>query len=204
MIDEFYLQSPHGNTGDGLMFWALGGGYCTDLDRAEVFTRDRAQKLHEDRCGDDIPWPKAYIDQRAHLGVDHQYVRAEEAAPMLVEGCQCVVQVKGEWNGNDLIWARWPIGTSPKFEQAHRISLEHAKRLSENEIIWPLAYIETKTRRLVHQGKLSLAEALSGSGIKRFKRKRTRYTYRCEPCGRFLTESQNYGACPNCGACNAP
>lgn len=206
MSDEFYLQSPHGNTGDGLMFWALAGGYCTDLDKAEVFTRERAQKLHEDRCGDDLPWPKAYIDERSHLGVDCQYVREEEALPLLVDGCQCVMQLPRMWNGNDLIWALPHIGGTAQFEQALRLDLDGAMKAREliDLIIWPLAYIESKTRRLVHHQKLDSKEALRGSGIKRYKPKRIRYTYRCDPCGRFLTESQNYGECPNCGAENRP
>lgn len=203
MSDEFYLQSPHGNTGDGLMFWALTGGYCTDLAKAEVFTRERAQQLHDSRGGEDRPWLKAYIDERSHLGVDHQYVRQDEAAPLLVEGCVCVIQIRGEWNGNDMVWARWPIGGSPKFEQAHRMDYADAMRLSENEIVWPLAYIEGKTRRLVHHHKLSHKEAMGRSGIKLYKPKVIRNRYRCDVgCGQFLKERDFYGTCPGCGANN--
>ncbi|WP_223549353.1 hypothetical protein [Pseudomonas sp. A-B-19] len=35
MDDQIYLQDSRSNTGDGLMFWAEGGGYCSD--RGVVF-----------------------------------------------------------------------------------------------------------------------------------------------------------------------
>ncbi|VVP11680.1 hypothetical protein [Pseudomonas fluorescens] len=205
MEDQFYLQDSRSNTGDGLMFWAEGGGYCTDLGRAEIFTKARAIRYHEDR-ETDVPWPKAYIDERSHLGVDCQYVSEEEAAPLLVDGCVCVVQIKGQWNGNDLIWAKWPIGGSPKFEQAHQLDFATAQRLTEDEIIWPLTYIEGKTRHLVHAGKVSIGEALIGTGIKLIKPKKPRQqVFNCSGCGRFITDIQRYqNDCRNCGANNCP
>ncbi|MHC8293573.1 hypothetical protein [Pseudomonas sp. LB3P58] len=205
MDDQFYLQDSRSNTGDGLMFWAQGGGYCTDLGRAEVFTKARAIRYHEDRESD-VPWPKAYIDERSHIGVDCQYVREEEAAPHLIEGCQCVVQIPRQWNGNDLIWAVWPIGGSPKLERAHRMDFAETKALSDNEIIWPLTYIESKSKRLVHVQDVSIKEALRSTGIKLIKPKKPReQVFNCSGCGRFITDIQRYQEdCRNCGVDNCP
>ncbi|MFG0851903.1 hypothetical protein ACF8R4_12950 [Pseudomonas sp. FYR_2] len=38
-MTQFYLQDSRSHVGDGLMFWALGGGYTTNLDKAELFTQ---------------------------------------------------------------------------------------------------------------------------------------------------------------------
>ncbi|WP_256580059.1 hypothetical protein [Pseudomonas sp. PE-S1G-1] len=49
--------------------------YVTDLAKAQVFTREGACD-HRDT---DIPWPKAYVDARARIGVDCQCVTLSEA-----------------------------------------------------------------------------------------------------------------------------
>ncbi|KPY58719.1 Uncharacterized protein ALO46_04125 [Pseudomonas syringae pv. solidagae] len=97
-MSQFYLQDSRSHVGDGLTFWALGGGYTTNLDKAELFTAEQAAG-HRDT---DIPWPKAYIDERAHLGVDHQYISKTDVKAQPTEGCQCVLQIKNQWNGNDI------------------------------------------------------------------------------------------------------
>lgn len=42
MNQQFYLQDSRTDVGDGLMFRALGSGYTTNLDKAELFTREQA------------------------------------------------------------------------------------------------------------------------------------------------------------------
>ena len=39
MADLFYLQDSRSNVGTGAMWWQEGGGYGTNLDRAEAFNR---------------------------------------------------------------------------------------------------------------------------------------------------------------------
>ncbi|MGC0155377.1 hypothetical protein ACPRNU_23200 [Chromobacterium vaccinii] len=65
MDEQFYLQDSRGLIGDHLQFWGAGGaGYCTDLSKLEIYTRDKALAQH--RCREtDIPWPRAYIDAQA-------------------------------------------------------------------------------------------------------------------------------------------
>lgn len=77
--DQFYLQDSRQIVGNDMMWWAKGGnGYTSDVSKAEVFTRERAQRQHSDRVTD-IPWPKAYIDAKTHPVVDVQYVNHKEA-----------------------------------------------------------------------------------------------------------------------------
>jgi len=61
-----------------MSWWMEGGGYTTDINRAEVFTKDDALKLFMQR-NSDIPWPKVYIDSITRPVVDHQDTDREKA-----------------------------------------------------------------------------------------------------------------------------
>ncbi|WP_423812542.1 hypothetical protein [Pseudomonas viridiflava] len=202
-MSKFYLQDSRSYVGDGLTFWALGGGYTTNLNKAELFTADQATS-HRDT---DIPWPKTYIDERAHLGVDHQYVSKTEAAAKPTEGCQCVLQIQKQWNGNDIFFAKWPFGGTDRLERAHRLTLEAANAIGDDDLtIWPLDYIVARARRLVHRQDVDLKQALLGTGIKLSKpvKSRSRASLQnCSGCGRFVS-SPSYDDCRNCGADNRP
>jgi len=75
---DFYLQDKRGYVGNDMLFWANGGGYTTDVSKAEVFTQERAFNQHRSRPTD-VPWPKDYIDSKTRPAVDHQYVNIDEA-----------------------------------------------------------------------------------------------------------------------------
>lgn len=114
--DEFYLQDSRSYVGNDVLWWAKGGGgYTTDLSKAEVFTLAQAQWLHEARCSD-IPWPKDYIDARTRPAVDMQYIKRDEAIPgsgiklvkppkqkpdqLRCEGCGRVMSMVQFYSGN--------------------------------------------------------------------------------------------------------
>lgn len=206
-MQSFYLQDSRSYTGDGLMFWALGGGYTTNLDQAERFTQGKAQLQHDCR-ETDVPWPAAYIEQRVHRGVDCQYVSQIEATPLLAQGGPVVLHVPKDWNGNDLIWIGIHGQRGPVLDLARRdwtaADLEIAKALGC--IAWPLRYIEGKARRLVHRQNVQLAQALRGTGIVLQKpRKPKPDRMNCTGCGRFIYHPQQYLTdCHHCGQDNRP
>lgn len=75
----FYLQDSRGYVGNDVLWWAKGGnGYTTDLSKAETYTKEEAQRMHNCRLSD-IPWPKAYIDGKTRPAVDMQYIKRDEA-----------------------------------------------------------------------------------------------------------------------------
>lgn len=208
MTDLFYLQDSRSNVGTGATWWAKDGkGYTTNLDQAEQFTRERAVGQYECR-ETDLPWPKAYIDERHHVGVDCQYVKPDEAA-LAADGEQrFYAAYHQDWNGNDLIWMAKGGGSSSNLADAKEFTFGHVAGLAARGY-WPVpaAYIDGKSRRLVSVVRMNHKNALRGVGLKLKKikpQKIRRDTYRCEPCGRFLTQRQNYDECPNCGAENRP
>lgn len=207
MTDLFYLQDSRSNVGTGAMWWQEGGGYGTNLDRAEAFTRDRAVRQYESR-ETDLPWPKSYIEERHHVGVDSQYVKPDDAAQACPGEASFYAAYHREWDGNDLIWLGRFGGPTSNLAEARKFIAADTPGLSAKGFqVFPAAYIDGKARRLISVKRMDHKHALRGAGLKLKKikpQKIRRYRYRCEPCGRFLSEYQNYNHCPNCGAENRP
>jgi hypothetical protein len=77
--DQFYLQDSRSFVGNDVVWWALSGnGYTTDLRKAQTYSKEEAQQMHNAR-ETDIPWPKEYIDQKWRPAVDFQYIKRGEA-----------------------------------------------------------------------------------------------------------------------------
>ena len=72
-VPMYYLQDKRGYVGNDILWWCDGGGYTTDLNKAEVFTKAEAFKQYESRKTD-VPWPKKYIDRHTIHVIDMQYV----------------------------------------------------------------------------------------------------------------------------------
>lgn len=208
MTNLFYLQDSRSNVGSFAMWWAKEGkGYTTNLDHAEQYTLEQAVKHYEWR-ETDLPWPMAYIDARSTTGVDFQYVDKESAAEAAVTESRFYSAFQMEWDGNDMVWQAAQGGSTANLEEARTFSAGHVVGLAARGY-WPLpvGYIDSKSRRRIATSNLSHKDALRGAGVKLKKikpQKSFRDSYRCEPCGRFLTRHQNYTECPNCFAENRP
>lgn len=207
MTDLFYLQDSRSNVGTGAMFWKQGGGYTSNLDQAEAFTREKAVGQYECR-ETDLPWPKPYIDDRHHVGVDCQHVMPDEAIQACAGEANFYAAYHREWDGNDLIWLSTAGGKTSNLAEARKFIAADTPGLSAKGFqVFPATYIDGKARHLVSVERMNHKQALRGAGLKLKKikpQKIRRYTYRCEPCGRFLTAHQNYTECPHCGAENRP
>lgn len=209
-MTEFYLQDSrdHAYVGDGLAFWAPKGvGYVTDLDKAELYTREQATS-HRDT---DIPWPKAYIDARTRTGVDCQYVEISEALEQYPGAAEFYVQKPKAWNGNNLLWLCEDGVFTSNLSKAIRVPLAHiaiwlGKVGQGGAVAWPCAYIDAHSRRLVERDDVNIKEALRGTGIKLPKPwKPKMMMFNCHGCGRFISDYQRYQTdCRNCGANNCP
>lgn len=210
MIDQFYLQDSrsHAYVGDGLSFWAKDRkGYVTDLAKAEVYTLAQATG-HRDT---DIPWSKAYVDARARVGVDCQYVTLSEALDQFPGASEFYIQKPQCWNGNNLIWMTPGGQFSSDLLKAAVVPASETIQMigklgSSGAVVWPKPYIDKFARRLVERDDVCLKEALRGTGIKLIKPKKPRMMmFNCQGCGRFISDRQRYMEdCRNCGSSNTP
>lgn len=212
---QFYIQDTRSTVGNNVLWWAKGdNGYTTDLNKAEIYTLDEAQRKYNGRPSD-LPWPKDYVDTLTHPAVDMQYLRREDAQKCDPEGALgFYVQASRRYDGNDVLWR--PMGGGAPtadlgaaqvhtLDEAHRVMGSESMESTENTI-WPKAYIDEKVRLAVSIERLKQTAAFRRSGIVFVKpAKAKREMIKCGECGRFMSQAQLWaGACPKCGADNRP
>ena len=207
MDDLFLLQDSRSNVGSRAMFWRLGGGYTSNLDEAEQFTRESAVKQYECR-ETDLPWPVDYVRARAQVGVDFQCLDEAQAQVFGLDDDQVYAAYERLWDGNDLYWSCQHATSSSNLDKAVTWPATEAGELrAEGYQVWPKRYIDQQSRPVAIAALLNHKQALREVDLKlpKIKRQRIRrYVTHCHGCGRFLSERQVYGACPNCDASNAP
>ncbi|EWC40169.1 hypothetical protein [Stutzerimonas stutzeri] len=207
MDDLFLLQDSRSNVGSRAMFWRLGGGYTSNLDEAEQFSREMAVRQYECR-ETDLPWPVNYVRALAEVGVDHQYIDDADAQAFDQADDQIYLAYERMWDGNDLYWIQSHGSSSSNLAEAGTWPATEAEEArAKGYQVWPKRYIDARSRTVVQSCKLDHKKALRSVGLKlpKIKRQRIRrHVTHCHGCGRFLSERQVYGDCPNCGVSNAP
>ena len=211
MSDLFYLQDSRSNVGSRAMFWRAGGGYTSNLDEAQEFTRERAVGQYECR-ETDLPWPVAYVRGLAQVGVDHQDLNLprEQALAAAPADDRIYVAYPRIWDGNCLIWMSVYETHGSNLATARTWSASHAEGFTARGYLpWPKSYIDQVSRPVAVASTLDHKQALRSVGLKlpKLKRqsmRRRRDILNCSGCGRFLTERQRFDDCPNCGARKAP
>jgi hypothetical protein len=77
-MGEVYLVARNGYVGNSLNWWREGGhGYTTDIDEAERFTLESAQRIIADHPSYSF-WPLDTIEKVATRHVDMQNLRRNE------------------------------------------------------------------------------------------------------------------------------
>lgn len=127
MSDLFYLQDSRSNVGSRATFWRAGGGYTTNLDEAETFTRARAVRQYECR-ETDLPWPVDYVRARAEYGVDHQDLDLSRTQALATAPAddRIYVAYDRDWDGNCLVWIPEAAGRTSNLAAARTWPLDHA------------------------------------------------------------------------------
>lgn len=204
MVKQFYLRDTRSNTGSNAQFWAKAGGYTTDLNKAEVFTEEKALRQHQCRESD-LPVAVDFVEGKTRQRVDCQYV---DQSPILRDADKHVVIVTDQWDGNDVLFVG-ENGRTYEFNQAKVFELESAIQLTmrTNEYkIHPyddIAAIVRVTIEAAHVKPKSCAEFAGFTLIEPPKPRKT--VYRCDGCGVFMSEYQRYASeCRKCGTDNRP
>jgi hypothetical protein len=74
----FYIQDSRSYVGNDALWWGKNNAeYVTDLDKAEVYTREEAIDICKNR-DTDIPWPFDYINSISRRAVDMQYLNIKK------------------------------------------------------------------------------------------------------------------------------
>lgn len=201
------LQDTRSSVGRSLQFWAQGGGYTTNLRKAELFSIEKAQRMHLSR-ETDVPLRLDYLVQCAELMVDCQYLRladrpdTPEKLASHPEDTLFYAVVPGVWDGNAVYFVPQQGLSSPDVMGARLFTLEEAQVLlaGGQHTLWPQAYIEEKMFLRVPGDQVNPKRALAGTGIKLTRpRKPLPTRYNCGGCGKFRSERQYYGGTCSCG-----
>lgn len=204
---RFFLQDSRSNTGDNLMFWAQGGGYTSNLARAEAFDEEAAFRQHSSRPSD-IPWPAAYVEQHTHRVVDCQYVNAPEAQAWPEQGAFYRQSRAHSFVGNDLVFEATDGGVTTDLDRARVFSRDEMLVQSvgnASQVFWPVGYLDAKSRVAANSRQCHLAEVVQPAGRKLVVPKRPApERYKCHGCHIFLKAADYFGNCPRCGVDNRP
>jgi len=205
--EVWVLQDSRSLVGDRMMFWALGGGYTSDLEKAERYSQEQAQDQNRSRKSD-IPWPLAYLEKRTETAVDCQYLKAEAVEAGLQAAERGYLHAERAWNGNDLYWLTDDGDITSNFARAHAFPIGIARAMAKpkhhNVRLVPAALAEQLARKVVPAGAVKVGIALRGTGVVLAKPPRVRSTNRCYYCGVFISRNQVADGCPNCGKDNLP
>ncbi|MBV2127957.1 hypothetical protein [Arsukibacterium indicum] len=203
MSKLFYLRDTRSNTGSNASFWAIKGGYTTNLKAAEVFTEERALRQHQSR-ETDLPVAVEFVALKTRQRVDFQNV---DQSPTLRDGDKHVVIFNGRWDGNDVLFIG-DHGRTFDFEDAAVFELEEACELAAtnpNYRIQPyddMAAIARTTIDATHVRPQACAD-FAGFTLNKPPKPR-KPVYRC-CCGVFMSEYQYYATdCSRCGVSNRP
>lgn len=161
--ETFYLQESNTNLGSHMTFWA--GGYHTDLARARGFTWKSALSHHQGRPTD-IPWPAAYVHSHSRPVVDFQFLGEAHRASEATKGKVCLQHKPSRYDGNDIYFLRNDRkSTSSNLDEACQFSLTEAQSIIDSHpsgmfIMWPHAYLKSKSRLAADARTMDIKEAL--------------------------------------------
>lgn len=196
----FVLRDTRSNTGSNATFWKDGGGYTTNLLEAELFTRERAQSQHSCR-ETDIP---LHIDDLMKLSrerVDLQYLPEPSTT-----GKAFVLQVSGEYDGNDIVFVA-EHGNTFDFNEARIFTRDDAMGYCTiNSGCVPFSYeaISALTRRSLALTQSQENALFDTYGFVRREPEPApaKPRYNCCECGKFITLTDRYTSCSHCDAPN--
>ena len=182
----FYLMDSRSTLGTNVMFWSVKGGYTSNTIDAEVFDLDRAQRQHNCR-ETDVPILKAAVDELATTAIDHQYL---PAAALTGDDHEYVVQKKGYWNGNDILFVA-ESGTTYNYDDAKVFSpnsFRDARFDNDEYLVFPKEELDKIVRRVFDAALINKRTMITKHGIRLAKKKRVR-----------PTTGKHRGYCPKCG-----
>lgn len=185
----FYLRDSRSNVGSCAIFWAERGGYTSNLDAAEKFTKEKAVSLYNSR-DTDIPLPCNEVYQYSYLAIDMQCIDDD---PYLAVGADCVAYVEGRYDGNNIPF-KADSGTTYMLAGA---SIFQFQKEMPKPGVMSLKYAESIARPVVNAGTI---DDLTRGWFRRHKIKMVKKRrppsdnnqFNCPDCGRLVWDRNPY------------
>lgn len=192
MKNRFYLACFRDNVGGNVGFHGIEGrGYTTNIDDAEQYTLEAAQKAWDSAREYDQPISADHIDALTCWKVDCQYIPSESDFSKSETGYVAFQQSR--WDGNDVYWYALE-GATLNFKLAKPLNLSEAKALGKQYVVLPFDLADKQKRRTFAMSLLNPRTMIQGAGLKmpdRVKRER-----------RHTNNPKTRMNCPQCGKIN--
>lgn len=196
--DRFY--KTNGFVGSSVLFWAIDGrGYTSNIDLAEIYTREEAQRDVDNdwlRDKDEFPLCAEAVNSLSQWRVDCQYVK--KTHPEHQDPNDEYVSVKRNyWDGNDLAFATALFGWSFDYSEATVFSKEDVEPYIENKnpnfYFIPKCHTDEIARRTFQKQSINRRKMITAAGItglrqKRFRKATGKFRFNCIVCGRIVWE----------------
>ena len=185
MKREFYLRDTRSNVVSTCIFWAKDGcGYVSDVDKAEVFNFDEAQR-YADEKHHFIPLSKMVVDSLATIRVDMQYLTLNTDFSKGIIIHRCV----GNYDGNDIFFDNGYGGFTANYNEAKVYGINGSLDLANKSgVALSEAFLDTICRRTLQATNVNHRKMITNAGIK----------YRAPRTPRKTT-GKTRGNCPECG-----
>jgi len=202
MKDEFYLTSPHNWVGRNVAFWGKNGnGYTSNLDEAEIYTREKMQKKVSDGHlrhypNEEMPLSASHVNELSEWRVDCQYVNKEYPEHKDANG-EYVAYRKGCWDGNDLGFASI-LSHSFNYESARTFTEEQISVIDfDGWVVVPKSHTDEIARRAFQGFNINKRKMVQGAGIKGCRKPRESKTtgkvrWNCPCCGKISWQWNPY------------
>ncbi|EOX3383131.1 hypothetical protein ACPFUD_001890 [Vibrio cholerae] len=197
MKNCFY--KTNGFVGSSVLFWAIDGlGYTSNIDLAEIYTREQAQRDVDNgwlRDKDEFPICTKLVNAFAQWRVDCQYVK--KTYPKFTDPNDEYVAVKINcFDGNDLAFGTG-IDWDFDYANAATFSKEDAAPYIENKNPYfyfiPKFHTDEIARRTFQKQNINRRKMITAAGITGLRQKRVRkatgkFRFNCIVCGRIVWE----------------
>lgn len=198
MKNAFY--KTNGFVGSSVMFWAIDGrGYTSNIDLAEIYTREQAQHDVDNdwlRDKDEFPLCAESVNALSQWRVDHQYVSKIYPEHQDPNG-EYVSVKRNYWDGNDLAFATALFGWSFDYIEATVFSKEDVQPYIENNnqefYFIPKYHADEIARRTFQKQNINRRKMITSAGIIGLRKKRKslatgKNRFNCAVCGRMVWE----------------
>lgn len=187
-----------------VLFWRVGdAGYTSNLDEAEIYTREEMQKEADNkwfRGDEEVPLSVSLVNEVSQWRVDSQYVDLKEKVYPTIKdpNDEYVAVLRRHWCGNDLIFSsiREISGRTSNYESAHSFNEAKIKEYMEESsdfghwVIVPKYLTDEVARRTFQKENIDRRKMITAAGVTGVHKERKRSTtskvpMNCPECGRI-------------------
>lgn len=193
MKDMYFLTSRHGNCGTSVMFHNKDEhGYGTNLNELQLYTREEAQKYHNQYGRESLPLLAEKVIERSNLRVDCQYIDYKEGMPFRSE--DMVIVIPSMYDGNDICFVGVDKSQTYDIDKARVFRYHDLPKLGCSRMPWSADYLKSRSRPTFQQGNINTRSMCRGVNLikKKYHSRSGKERWNCPSCGKINWQYNPY------------